>query len=232
MSELTPLVRELEGFIDSAQGGLSNAAFFAKALAPDLAKSAIERNHAILTIAHNEDIETRIPLYQSTVAGFVSEDFEAQSMVTHVHTVIKQVEMTLKSARTLIDSFGEAEANNVRSMRSQIAALTSQVQTLTARAKEHAIHDEKVREQVWSVTDGKCFYCEVELVRGPEAMSTVDRTNVFHVDHLVPKSAGGPDHLTNYVPSCQTCNISKSDKPVAVFMASRRQPKLTLVASS
>jgi hypothetical protein len=231
MSELTPLVRELEGFIDSAQGGLSNASFFAKTIAPDLAKSAIERNHAIMSIAYNEDLETRIPLYQSTVAGFVSEDFEAQSMVTHIHTVIKQVEMTLKSARTVIDSFGEAEANNVRSLRSQVASLTSQVQAFSERVKMHAIHDERVREQVWEVTGGKCFYCECELVRGPKCEGD-SRANVFHVDHLVPKSAGGPDHLTNYVPSCQTCNISKSDKPVAVFMASRRQPKLTLVASS
>jgi 5-methylcytosine-specific restriction endonuclease McrA len=33
-----------------------------------------------------------------------------------------------------------------------------------------------------------------------------------HVDHIIPRSAGGSDHLWNLVAACQFCNCSKGAK--------------------
>lgn len=44
-----------------------------------------------------------------------------------------------------------------------------------------------------------------------------------HVDHIVPASAGGPDHWTNYTAACLACNSSKHDEPLILFLATRRQ---------
>lgn len=234
MNDKIPLMNELTGFIEDARGALLNAEFFAKGLVPDMAKAAIERNHTLLTIAHNEDLETRIPLFHAAVAGFVGEDFERQSMADHVVTLLRQVTASLASAQSMVLCFGEAETKTVRALQGQVSSLTAQLQTLTARAREHAINEDAVRAEVWAITDGKCYYCEVDLVRGSECQ-TADRSNVFHVDHLVPKSCGGPDHLSNYVPACQSCNLLKAGRRFADFMAAMKKvqpPKLALVASS
>ena len=108
----------------------------------------------------------------------------------------------------------------------------ARVAELTERLKEHAIHDPEVREAVWKMTGGKCFYCEVELIRC--AGDEQDRSRCFHIDHIVAKSRGGPDHLSNYVPACERCNISKNAKSFVEFLAWRKaqqaQPQLMVIA--
>lgn len=97
---------------------------------------------------------------------------------------------------------------------------------LATRLKEHALHNVEVREAVWAITGGKCFYCDVELIRcvGMEQ----DRPRCFHIDHIVPKSSGGPDHLSNYVPACERCNISKGAKSYVEFVAWRKAQQAPL----
>jgi hypothetical protein len=110
-------------------------------------------------------------------------------------------------------------------------AAEMRVAEITARIKEHALHNAEVRETVWKMTDGKCFYCEVELIRcGSEEQ---DRSRCYHIDHIVPKSSGGPDHISNYVPACERCNISKNAKSFVEFLAWRKAqqapPQLMLI---
>jgi 5-methylcytosine-specific restriction endonuclease McrA len=57
------------------------------------------------------------------------------------------------------------------------------------------------------MTDGKCVYCDVPLAQ-----------DNFEVDHFVPKSSDGPDHINNFVPSCQSCNMTKRDKHPVQFI--------------
>lgn len=59
-----------------------------------------------------------------------------------------------------------------------------------------------IRSAVWRKTDGHCWHCRKKL----------DPFTDFHIDHLVSRKLGGPDDLENYVPSCQTCNLSKGAK--------------------
>ena len=50
----------------------------------------------------------------------------------------------------------------------------------------------------------------------------------FNLDHVVPRTAGGPDNVRNLVWCCQPCNQRKADQPVDVFL--RENPeRLTAV---
>jgi len=67
-------------------------------------------------------------------------------------------------------------------------------------------NDPAVREAVKALTEGLCAYCDAEL--GED----------WHIEHVVPKSAGGPDTLANYVPSCKSCNSAKHALHVLEFI--------------
>lgn len=112
----------------------------------------------------------------------------------------------------------------------QKGQLKAELDQLQQRLKEHALHNTEIREAVWCITGGKCFYCDVWLVRSAEGE---DRSRLFHIDHLVPKAHGGPDHLHNYVPACERCNIQKNSKSYVEFLAWRKAqaqpPALTLI---
>lgn len=76
----------------------------------------------------------------------------------------------------------------------------------------HPLTDPTVRKQVFNLTGGKCAYCDTQLV---ESGGEQDQ---FCVEHVVPASMGGPNHLVNYVPSCRSCNNSKGDRHVLYFI--------------
>lgn len=62
---------------------------------------------------------------------------------------------------------------------------------------------------------GKCFYCGTPLA--PMRHGTMHRElsrspRAATVDHLVPKSRGGSNALTNLVPACLPCNTEKGDR--------------------
>ena len=50
----------------------------------------------------------------------------------------------------------------------------------------------------------------------------------FHVDHIVAKVNGGPDHISNYVPACERCNVSKNSKSFVEFTR-KRQAQLSVI---
>ena len=180
------------------------------------------RNNTLATMTFAKDGMERMNQLGRFLVNISTLDWELRNSINYLATLADEIGVKLGVAS---GSFPELW-NDLSKKYNEAKA---KADVIEERLKEHAISSEIVRSQVWDMTSGKCFYCEVQLVRGPDCEG--DRSNVFHVDHLVPKSAGGPDHLTNYVPSCQTCNISKSDKPVGIFMSARK-PKLALVASS
>lgn len=40
---------------------------------------------------------------------------------------------------------------------------------------------------------------------------------ILHIDHIIPRSKGGRDHIDNYQTLCETCNIGKSNKDQTDF---------------
>jgi len=75
---------------------------------------------------------------------------------------------------------------------------------------------------VFNKTDGRCYYCGVELTEYRKKPTTraigwkIDRT-VFCVDHFLPKSSGGTDAIDNLVPSCHACNTQKKNYDIEEF---------------
>lgn len=107
-----------------------------------------------------------------------------------------------------------------------------------ARVREHPQHKPEIRRQVWEMTGGQCFYCRDPLKHPEEPMNGSHAENgirQMQVDHIVPKDAGGPDHLCNYVPACPSCNANKSAKPFVEFyeaVVGMRQTGLKVVGAS
>ena len=75
-----------------------------------------------------------------------------------------------------------------------------------ARAKEAAANRVPVmpatRWQVFQREGWKCVACGRTSHDGA----------ILHVDHIVPRSKGGPDTLENFQTLCETCNIGKSNR--------------------
>jgi len=64
-------------------------------------------------------------------------------------------------------------------------------------------------EWVFYRTDGKCFYCEKELVL--EDHGKVGKRGGWQMDHFIPFVSRGADQPYNLVPACVDCNGRKSD---------------------
>lgn len=45
---------------------------------------------------------------------------------------------------------------------------------------------------------------------------------IFHIDHIVPRSRGGTDHISNLQLLCGPCNMSKGDRPMSEFVAKKK----------
>ena len=59
---------------------------------------------------------------------------------------------------------------------------------------------ERTRGDVERRAQGRCEYC-----RAPQQVAGYR----FHVEHIVPRSRGGTDDLSNLALSCGTCNFAK-----------------------
>lgn len=60
---------------------------------------------------------------------------------------------------------------------------------------------------VFSKTNGHCWYCGFEL----------DPFGLWHIDHQIPQSQNGTDHIDNLVPACRSCNLRKSNRNVEQY---------------
>lgn len=56
------------------------------------------------------------------------------------------------------------------------------------------------KKLVWKRDQGQCFYCG-------KSLSWDEKT----IDHVIPKSKGGPHRVWNLVLACRTCNQVKAD---------------------
>lgn len=54
--------------------------------------------------------------------------------------------------------------------------------------------------EVLAKCNGHCHYCGIDLGSGP-----------WNIDHVIPRSKGGTNHMENLVASCIPCNRAKSD---------------------
>lgn len=66
-------------------------------------------------------------------------------------------------------------------------------------AKEREVIPKEIRAEVFEKFGGHCSYCGLQL-----------KAKGWHVDHVIPVSAGGVDDISNLFPSCATCNFFKN----------------------
>ena len=114
---------------------------------------------------------------------------------------------------------------------SKVTVLAAQVSSLEGKAADLEIklqrrcedptYDKEIRALVWAMNDGHCVYCDVDLVETASEDGS-DKDRVFHVEHIVAKAHGGPDHVHNYAPSCCRCNLQKATKSHLEFMKIKR----------
>lgn len=62
-------------------------------------------------------------------------------------------------------------------------------------------------KELLEMQNGKCAYCETKT------------PSIWHIDHVIPISRGGPDTADNVVAACASCNTSKGSKDVDVWMS-------------
>lgn len=55
-----------------------------------------------------------------------------------------------------------------------------------------------IRSDVYAMFDGRCAYCGKPLT-----------SKQMRVDHVIPVYDGGPNDISNFMPSCQDCNNIK-----------------------
>ena len=67
----------------------------------------------------------------------------------------------------------------------------------------------QVRSYVFHRDGRKCAYCGTA------------RAERYELDHIVPKSRGGTDRVSNLVVSCQECNVAKGNMSVEQFLAGK-----------
>ena len=64
-----------------------------------------------------------------------------------------------------------------------------------------------LREAVIQRAENRCEYC---------LLSQFAQEATFHVDHIVPRSAGGPTTLENLALACVTCSLRKGARQTAI----------------
>jgi 5-methylcytosine-specific restriction endonuclease McrA len=79
----------------------------------------------------------------------------------------------------------------------------------------------KLFETIFARDGGCCVYCGVETHRLAKGLS---RSPVLAtLDHVVPRSMGGPLNPANLVLACQACNNERGVRDAEEFRASKQR---------
>lgn len=63
--------------------------------------------------------------------------------------------------------------------------------------------------KIYDKNDGHCWHCNKKL--SFINYGKLGEKGAWEVDHSIPLSRGGTDHLNNLVPACIKCNRTKSN---------------------
>lgn len=62
-------------------------------------------------------------------------------------------------------------------------------------------------KKIYQKTDGYCHICHKKLALTNHGKHGA--RGAWHIEHSIPKSKGGTDHLNNLFPACISCNLEK-----------------------
>lgn len=110
------------------------------------------------------------------------------------------------------DTIGLKQRTGNKMERATVYYITAKGEVaLPVKQETHGTGSLGVRKHVHEMTSGTCVYCKTPI-----------DVNTMHIDHIVPRAHGGPDHVSNYVPSCGGCNQSKGSGHLIDFIRSGR----------
>lgn len=69
--------------------------------------------------------------------------------------------------------------------------------------------DDGTLDRIFYRTDGRCHICRKQL--SFSNYGVIGRRGAWEVEHSVPRSKGGQDHLNNLYAACISCNRIKGD---------------------
>lgn len=83
------------------------------------------------------------------------------------------------------------------------------------RTMSRTVEFNKFKEHQFVLQMGKCFYCRLPFLDSFQVVrkgKVIDRIRYVEVDHIVALSDGGLNDYSNFVLSCQECNLAKQSK--------------------
>lgn len=186
--------------------------------------SAIKEQRGLVMITHGVGIQPPDEIEAAIEKAIVRVATDAGYADAQIARLAAKTSLVKSKA----DDLAAKMANAFSLLNQQICALEAVRASMMSesRLRKHSPNDPDVRRAVWAIADGKCFYCDHALARSSEDLG--EHYREFHVDHIVAKANGGPDHISNYVPACDACNMAKSAKPFAEFYVSKRT-KITVI---
>jgi 5-methylcytosine-specific restriction endonuclease McrA len=208
-------------------------------------KTSTEMVSALLNWLNDNRVMCSDPPTEAVIAAFASalDDVSDEQIIAtkaaeqhllFMEIVGARVAKLVQQTRREIEDFGRECAGIIRTSEGDLHQAQSRISELErlvpADRRMHPISDPTVRDAVWTLTQGKCAYCDTEIKRDGQAET---RGVAFCVEHVVPTSAGGPDNLANYVPACISCNSSKGDRHVLMLLRRmQRRTDLVVVAEN
>jgi len=71
-------------------------------------------------------------------------------------------------------------------------------------------YEKAVLTRIYKRTSGYCHLCHGKLAL--KNYGQTDKRGAWQVEHSVPRSKGGTDHINNLFPACVDCNQDKSNR--------------------
>ena len=92
---------------------------------------------------------------------------------------------------------------------------------MTQKRKHKGYQAIGIRHQMWQEIDGNCPYCGQKMwVRGIHQRGKAKREAT--IEHIIPKSEGGSNEISNLTVSCNQCNRARGRIPHEQFIRIRK----------
>lgn len=85
------------------------------------------------------------------------------------------------------------------------------------------VYRQRIIEELIAKEGGRCRYCKIEVRKN--WLEIDKRDHDATVDHIIPKSRGGPNKMENYALACRRCNTAKGSRDLVDFLADPRSAK-------
>lgn len=147
--------------------------------------------------------------------GIVSRDCAIRELVGSVNDPIVRHRLGVFASRlaALEKGFGQPEEIVMEFVRTdfmgekakaQLAAFQKKREEARSNALEQVGKTYALKYELAAAQSCACIYCGIGV-----AMTELDS---FEVEHIIPRSQGGPDAMVNYVLACRSCNELKGDR--------------------